>query len=342
MLNQLDQIPTGLLDLDATELHDVLGGPTLIELDGRRKPRIFVSVLMHGNETSGWGAIQKLLRKYQTTPGQVDLPRAMTLFIGNTLAAKNNVRHLLEQPDFNRVWPGSELPQCEEHGLMEQVVDIVTSESLFASIDIHNNTGLNPHYACVNNLNAPNLHLAALFGRTVVYFIRPVGVQAMAMSSYCPAVTLECGRVDSDYGVTHALEYLDACLHLSELPTHAVAPHDLDLFHTTATVKVKPDVTFGYQGSNLDLELPGDLERLNFTEIEPGMRFGRVRHDDLRAIAVCDEYGKDVAEAYFEVNDGELRTRLTVMPSMLTPDVEVIRQDCLCYLMERFPLPATA
>jgi hypothetical protein len=28
-----------------------------------------------------------------------------------------------------------------------------------------------------------------------------------------------------------------------------------------------------------------------------------------------------------------------VMPAMLTRDERVIRQDCLCYLMERLPYP---
>jgi hypothetical protein len=50
-----------------------------------------------------------------------------------------------------------------------------------------------------------------------------------------------------------------------------------------------------------------------------------------------DEAGKDVAESYFERENGLLFTRLPVMPSMLTLNEEVIRQDCLCYLMERLP-----
>lgn len=38
--------------------------------------------------------------------------------------------------------------------------------------------------------------------------------------------------------------------------------------------------------------------------------------------------------------DGELiRSSRPVMPSMLMRDARVVRQDCLCYFMERFPLP---
>ena len=67
---------------------------------------------------------------------------------------------------------------------MRAVVDIMRERGVFASIDLHNNTGSNPHYACVNRLDNRYLHLATLFARTVVYFLRPTGVQSV---SYLPS-----------------------------------------------------------------------------------------------------------------------------------------------------------
>ncbi|MGB5563477.1 MAG: peptidase M14, partial [Sedimenticolaceae bacterium] len=51
---------------------------------------------------------------------------------------------------------------------------------------------------------------------------------------------------------------------------------------------------------------------------------------------VRDEQDRQVAADYFDLEEGRLVTRVPVMPSMLTCDPEVIRQDCLCYLMERY------
>jgi hypothetical protein len=51
---------------------------------------------------------------------------------------------------------------------------------------------------------------------------------------------------------------------------------------------------------------------------------------------VNDEQGRDLAARYLEEEDGELRLRVPVMPSMLTCDALIIRQDCLGYLMERY------
>ena len=57
--------------------------------------------------------------------------------------------------------------------MMRDVVAQMRLRRVFASIDIHNNTGSTQHYACVNRLDPPFLHLATLFSRTVVYFRRP-------------------------------------------------------------------------------------------------------------------------------------------------------------------------
>jgi hypothetical protein len=338
MYAELYEIPDGLLDLGARDLHEFLGGPTLIHLGGRREAPLFVSVLMHGNEDVGWEAVRHLLHKYRAGGGSQELPRSLSLFLGNTSAAAAGMRRLAGQPDYNRVWPGSDLPPTAEHAMMESIVDTMAHKGVFASVDVHNNTGLNPHYACVNVVRTESLHLAAMFSRTVVYFTRPKGVASMAMTELCPAVTLECGKVGQVHGVQHASEYLDACLHLAQHPGHSIAPQDIDLFHTVAIVEIPPRVSFGFGCRNHDLCLLDDLEKLNFREIPAGTCFGRVREGLDVPLDVKNELNHDVTARYFAVERGELRTRSPVMPSMLTRNEQVIRQDCLCYLMERFDL----
>jgi hypothetical protein len=52
------------------------------------------------------------------------------------------------------------------------------------------------------------------------------------------------------------------------------------------------------------------------------------------------EQGDIVTREYFDIQEDKLVLKRAVMPSMLTLDENVIRQDCLCYLMERLPPPA--
>jgi len=337
MLSIFDTIPTGLLDAEATELHSLLPGPTLIHLPGRRRRPLFISVLLHGNETTGLQALQALLRQFQRR----ELPRSLSLFIGNVQAARYGMRRLDGQTDFNRIWRGGPGP---EHQIAQQVLTEMRQREVFACLDVHNNTGLNPHYACVNRLEPGFLHLARLFSRTVVYFIRPNTVLSLAFAELCPAVTVECGQPGQPHGVEHVLEFLDAALHLSELPTHPLAATELDLFHTVATVTIPESVSFGFQGdgdSSVDLCLAAGLDHLNFREIPSGTLIAEVLQPEHARLQAWDEHGREQTSRYFESQAGSLRTARSMMPSMFTLDHRVIRQDCLGYLMERYPVPVS-
>ena len=331
MLTVYDHLPDGLLRLPAHRLYERLPGSALIHLAGRRAQPLFVSVLLHGNEDTGWQAVRSVLDKY----AQTGLPRALSLFIGNVGAASSGLRRLEGQPDYNRVWPGAAETDSPEYRMMERVVDDMAARKVFASVDIHNNTGLNPHYACVNELDAPFLHLATLFSRTVVYFIRPLGVQSAAFAKLCPSVTVECGKSGSSGSVEHASAFLEACLNISELPLHPVPAQDLDLFHTVATVKVPEALSFGFGAQGLDIDFVPDLDHLNFRELERGAVFGKTRPGGMACLVALDEEGRDVGARLFDCSEDHIRLRKPLMPAMLTRDETVIRQDCLCYLMER-------
>ncbi len=334
MLNVIENIPEGLLQTDATHLYEILPQPTLIHLQGRRSEPLFVSLLLHGNEVTGLHAIQDLLRKYQTQ----ELPRSLSIFIGNVSAAKEGQRRLQGQPDYNRVWPGGDEPASPESIMMQQVIDAMRERHVFASIDIHNNTGINPHYACINVLDDPFFHLATLFSRIVVYFTRPTGVQSSAFAGLCPAVTIECGKVGQNYADQHAMEFLDAALHLSEIPSHSIPEHDIDLFHTIAIVKVPVEADFSFNGEDCDISFDSDLDHMNFRELETGTRLGQISSSHSMHLQAWDNDGKDIGDEIFSYENNQILTRKPLMPSMLTLNERVIRQDCLCYFMERYKI----
>jgi succinylglutamate desuccinylase len=330
MLTQYDSLPDGVLDLPAGRLHEALPGPSLIHLPGRRPEPLFASVLLHGNEDTGWLAAQSVLRKFQSA----ELPRAMSLFIGNLEAARAGLRRLDDQPDYNRVWPGGEATQNAEGEVMRQVVDEMRRRRVFASIDIHNNTGLNPHYACVNRLEPAFMQLARLFSRTIVRFERPVGVQSAAFAVLCPAVTVECGKPGIRENANHAAAFVEACLHLSHFPEHPVPKHDVDLYHTVATVNVPEAIDFCIGAGDCELSFSADFDTLNFQDLEAGWPLARVRGPGLK-LQVVDHLGRDVSASFLDVSGDVLELKRPVTPAMLTKDGRVIRQDCLGYFMER-------
>lgn len=332
-LQQFNQLPEGLLGVAAENLHQLIPEPALFHLSGKREKALFVSVMLHGNEPTGFLALQRLLQKYH----QRTLPRSLSIFFGNTQAARLSLRRLDGQPDFNRVWPGTTLADSPERKWAEQITAVMRERGVFASIDVHNNTGLNPHYACLNKLENDFLQLGALFGRLLVYFTHPKGTQSAAFAEFCPAVTLECGRPGQKNGTEHAFEFLDSCLHLAELPAHAIAKHDVDIYHTVAQVRVADETSFSFSNESADLYLDNDLERMNFTEIAANTTFGKINYPGIPVIAKNDQ-GDDVTAQFFKNDEQQLVITRSTMPSMLTLDERVIQQDCLCYLMERVQL----
>lgn len=328
-------IPDGLLDLPAADLHRLLPGPTLLHLRGRRRPPLFTAVLQHGNETVGWEAVRHLLSGYRG-----DLPRDWLVFIGNVAAARHGFRRLDDQPDYNRCWPGT--PHADEpvSQLLDGLTERMRRRGIFASVDVHNNSGRNPHYAVVNALRPATLNLAALFSRTALFFTIPNGVQSAAFETFCPAVTVECGMIGNEAGVDHAAWFLDACLHLEHLPENPPRHGDLSIYETTARLTVAPETSFGFDDPTALLNLAPDLDALNFHELPPGTRLADVSGMQESPVRAHDLAGTDVTSRYLAVRDSELVTARVLTPAMLTRDTRVIRQDCLGYVMSPIGISA--
>ena len=332
MINEIDDYPEALLSCEPAELYSMLGKPTLIHLAGEKPDPLFICTLLHGNETTGIYALQALLKEYR----QRTLPRSVSIFIGNVEAAAENQRRLDRQADYNRVWPGTHEHFLAEAHAMQQVTDSMRERKPFASIDIHNNTGRNPHYGCINKLDHRYLALAGMFSNTVVFFTTPKGVQSAAFAEICPAVTLECGQPGEASGVSHAFRYLDSVLNLEHIPEH-VSDH-INLYHTVARVTIPHDYSFGFS-DDATINLLKEIEMYNFTDLQPGTPIAQITPDSSAFLEAWGEDDREVGREFFEYRGNNIVLRKHVMPSMLTSNTTVIRQDCLCYLMERISIP---
>jgi len=329
---ELDHVPEGLLERPASALYQQLSGPTLIHLRGRDTRPLVVSVLQHGNEVTGWEAIRRLLKSHYPLN---DLPRSLLILIGNPLAAKHRLRRLDDQPDFNRCWPGGNEMDSPYTRLFQKIHDRMRELQPVAAIDIHNNTGLNPHYAAVNVIRPDFLRLASLFASKVVYFTMPAGTMSLSMAKYCPSLTLECGQAGEIHGTDHSLAFLETCLHLESVSDKPIATDAVHLFHMVATVRVNENVLFGFGRVPAELSLREDLDRLNFCELPAGTPFGDLNKPTRQPLFAINPEGLDVTHDYFTFEHGRVETVRETMPSMLTLDRRVIQQDCLCYLMDR-------
>lgn len=325
MLTYLDVVPRDLLDCAPRDVSMVLDGPTLIHLPGRSERPLFVSILLHGNEITGLLAMQRILRYYR----QQELPRSLSLFVGNVEAAGAGKRLIEGQPDYNRIWTSGE---GAEHAMTREVLECMAALRPIACIDVHNNTGRNPMYTVVSRRTDAYLSLASRFSKTVVYATSPDTTCSAAFSSLCPAVAVESGLPGEPEGVDAVVRYISDTLELPDPLRHV--EFDIDLFQTVAVVKLEANCTCGPVGDDVDFELDPSIERYNFKEISPGTRLGRLRANARDCIRV-QPFKAVTSESWLHVVDGELTVARTVMPAMLTSDPDVIKWDCLCYLMER-------
>lgn len=328
-----ETLPEGLFDTPAHELLELLGKPTLIHLQGAQAPPIFFSTLLHGNETSGWEAMCEVFGTAlrDGTP----LQRSVVIFIGNVYAAAEGVRSLPGQMDFNRIWRG----EHEHSALVEQVLSYLQRQPLFVALDIHNNTGRNPHYSVVTEITPQTTGLAYLFSDKAVLVEEPDSVMTRAVQHMCPATTVEVGPVNDVQSTLRTADLIRRYLELDEVPTNGA--ENLTMHKALARVHVVDRASFDFADeddaqrlSEDDLVLTAGMEAVNFHAIPAGTEFGFTRKPLHLTLQVLDPQHRDVTAQFLEEVHGDISLSRPVIPAMYTTDHDVIRQDCLCYFME--------
>lgn len=333
MIKQLNNLPAGLLELTADQLYTKIDNHTLIHLKGKIERPVFISILQHGDEYTGWNALKDFLKNHKH-----HLPRSMTILFGNIQAARFNVRQLDNQPDFNRSWPSILNLDYPIAKVMTEITDIMRERNPFASVDLHNNSGRNPHYSGINSLDEEFLNLASLFSDTMIYFTTPLGIQSGAFAKFCPSVTVECGLSGASDGneQTHTfLELLFDQYNLKKVP--GILEHE-KVYKVKATVKIKPEISISFQQEDVDFGLVEDLDVLNFKVMNEGETFGKLSQklvdNNTMPFIVTDHDNQDITSDYFKIVRNKVCCANSFVPSMITQNINAIRLDCLCYIMQ--------
>ena len=310
-----------VLECSATQLAEVLSGPTLFDLGKPNLDPLFVSVLLHGNETSGWEAVRTL---FSTHP-ELCQTSSMLVFVGNVLAAQKGVRKLDDQPDYNRVWNGG---SALENRLTENVVSFVRSKNPWCAIDIHNNSGPNPHYSVITDLNSSTLSLASSFSTLAILAEQPPGTLTRAFSNFCTSIAIETGIPTDPDSVVRASALIEQLLRTGRLTDRS--PEFLQIFDNHIRVTVEPgrvsqDHTFPV--------LNPELDAFNFKNLPAGSLICNLK-DHSVGIRANDAEQQDVTEDYFIIERSEVRLRKDVIMSMYTRDPLIATQDCICYFLK--------
>ena len=312
-LNIANALPDSLAEVPAGALADELGGPTLFDLRKGDHQPLFVSVLAHGNEVSGWDAVRGLLDGFRET--------STLLFLGNLEAARHAVRVLPGRVDFNRVWEGGD---TTEAAVAAEVTARVRAAHPYLALDIHNNTGRNPPYSVICRTDRNTLGFANAFAERALLANQPDGFQTRRFARFCTAVTVEVGTPDDPDSTARTRDFLSRLLAGNPQPSENArapgGPGKLSLFETVARVTVTECTV-----------IEPAMQRFNFRPAPAGTAL--TRGGMLNAQAAD---GSDVGNRYFAPdNEAAVLIRPTTL-AMYTGDLESARRDCLCYFLEPY------
>lgn len=325
LLKRFDKVPEGFLKVTPNEVLKLLGSPTLLQLKGEKSPPLFVSILLHGNETSSLPIIQSVLRKYESKP----LPRDLIVFIGNVFAAEKGLRTLDCTPDYNRIWKGGTIPEC---AMASEVIEVAKKAKVKVAIDIHNNSGKNPVYGCIRDLDPKHKHLAKLFSPLSMHSPLPVETLSNVFSDFCAAITCECGLPGSTEGIKMGIEFVERCL---EEEIDQIRGYPQTLYDAKARIHVPKNIPihFSHRADLPGFTFPPNFDAWNFMPLLKGHVFG-YRSEQQMELVLLDEDKTVLPNDYFWYRGHEIIVEKPFTPAMLTMNIPIVYQDCLGYAME--------
>jgi hypothetical protein len=327
-----DGLDDDLLDADEQSLLRALARPTLIRIPGAgTQPPRALSVLLHGDESTGLQAIHRVLRARRRHPFD------LYVMIGNVQAALAPPgfasRYLDDQEDFNRIW-GLDEPSTTQRRAADAILAQLRDAGPESVIDIHNNTGDNPFYAILTRVEPRSLTLATLFTTTILRWDLQAATMMESLNDVATTAAVECGLPGRPESLAFAVDGIRRYLAAPPLDDGgAVADHDL--LGGLIKVTVDPAARFRFGGTlddDHDLVLRPDADVHNFVEVPPGHVLGAIHPGAPLPMRAVDAAGRDVTAEHLLALDGEVTLRRTSVPVMMTRTVAATRKDCLFYL----------
>lgn len=323
MLKILNKLPEKLYDSAPDELEKLFESPVLIHLNGENSNPILFSCLMHGNETTGFLALQRILNKYRNK----SLPRSVSIFIGNIKAASKGLRQLPDEGDFNRIWK-------EDNPLAMEMWNEIERLQPEAVIDLHNNSGNNPLYCVLVNKQSEALNLGRLFCDNILIFPQIQGTFEYFWHDKYPSITLEAGIPEDKNNIEIVFNYIDSLLNIQSIKNHKFddSSEKLKIYKHLGTLRIPAECTVGYTGENSDFTINQNLDENNLKTVEAETIFFKSPSNITPYFT--DPYGKDIFDEYFLLKNGEIITKKRMIPTMITTNLRIVKSDCLCYMME--------
>jgi len=325
--NFFQNFPKEFQNLSWAQLIEKLEKPTLFRIQGKNSTKsLIISCLMHGNETSGYKAVVKELNKLKFYPYDI------YFLIANIEAAKREGKFIhrdWEKPQgINRIWN-----KTDHYPLAKELLEFLKKTNPFACIDLHNNNGKNPAYAISRPQKEP-LRLASFLTRKILISTKEIGTFSQAIVNFCPALTIECGQVNTDQADQFAETALQKFLNLSPQFPETEEP---EIYHESCQVDVKKKINFCFGNSNnpqFDLILRDDVEEFNFKLFKQDDWLGFVNLNEM-PLECLDQENNNLTEEFFYLKEGKLLVKKDISLAMALKSVTIAKISNLFFIVKR-------
>lgn len=307
------------------------GRPICVYVPGRDSSRSRVlSVLIHGNEPTGYFAFLDWLKKDQQPKTDV------YCFISGVGAALTKPyfthRVMLTGQDLNRCFEppfrGYEGELAEE---ILQAMKLIKPEAL---VDIHNTSGNSPDFGISTNRSACEFNLCSMFTTKVLVICFGMGTLVEVAAKTCPSVTIECGNSNHPQATPIALRGLETFFQTQNL--EAFQPkHPIHIIDNPIRLELKPEYKIVYsheKEADADIVMPTDIDKLNSEAISSGTKIAHLNHPSFEMFTFDSMHAHESIEDYFYIENNALYTKVNCHLIMVTTNPIIAQNDCLFYI----------
>jgi len=304
--------------------------PTAIEIEGKNKTQWrVVTVLVHGNEPSGFFAAHKFIR--ENCKPQTNL----AIVVASTRAARHNSqfthRHLPGDYDLNRRFGIHRYHDDPVTALAHSITDYIRSLRPSVVVDLHNTSGHGPAFAVAVSDHLSVRRIVSLFSDTVVVTQHIVG-SLMEQNFNCPVVTIECGGAMQQRSHNLAFDGLKKFAFFEDLPALECAP--INVIYHPARVKARKGmlIEYGDQFSHaVNITLVDHIENFNEGITCRGTLIGWLDRNPEDCLSAVNDRGENIVNEIFEIDDGRLFTKHDLKIFMATRRADIALNDCIFY-----------
>ncbi|MER2490515.1 succinylglutamate desuccinylase/aspartoacylase domain-containing protein [Catenovulum sediminis] len=322
--------------IDRTQLPDdpeqwlvSLQSGVVIDVEGQDTNRTrVVSVLVHGNEPSGFYAVHRWLKGNET-------PICNVRFIISAVEAAQQppyftTRYLNDIHDLNRCFS----LKVEDQAVKLRAASILQAISEVhpeAVIDMHNTSGSSPAFCVTTRIEMPYQALASFFCQSVIYTRLQLG-SLMEQDFGCPIVTVECGG--SQDQLAHEMAYQG--LHEFLQAENLFAGHHyklVDIIEHPLRLEIDKNIKLVFaehKDESADVTLVSDIEQHNMGKTRADCFLGWSKLG-IEPFTVRNEAGEVQSDNILYCQDGKLYTAHSLRIFMATSNRRIAQNDCLFY-----------